>query len=239
VEAAKNAVCILNLIAGASGVSPFQKLFGRSPSITGILPLGFLAYMLQHDSACRKLDDKSLRYVLLANLDHDNYRLLELSNNVHVSLHVEFDETFYPMRTREMQGDIGAGCADNQSDVELVQHSLETDDCHTEGVMETPEPPVSGIAHHSVSEGSVDAPESEPSEDENVEVVTTYLELLDTETDAPVTEEQIDATMPAGESRYPLRTRRPPGQWWAFNANTDEFHQHGSQKTLSPDANQA
>jgi hypothetical protein len=168
--------------------------------------------MLKHDSARRKLDDKSLRCVLLANLDHGSYRLLELSTNkVHVSRHVEFDETVYPMRTREMQGDIEAVSADNQSDV-------------TEGMMETPEPPVSGIADHSVSEGSVDAPESDPSEDENVEVVTTYLELLDTDTDAPVTEEKIDATVQAGQSRYLLRTRRPPGQWWAFNADTEEFH---------------
>jgi hypothetical protein len=157
--------------------------------------------MLQHGSARRKLDDKSWRCVLLADLYHGNYRLLELSTNkVHVSRHVEFDETLYPMRTREMQGDIEAGSADNQSDV-------------TEGIMETPEPPGTGIADHSVSEGSVDAPESDPSEDEIVEVGTTDLEFLDTDTDAPVTDEKIDATVPAGESRYPLRTRRPPGQW--------------------------
>jgi hypothetical protein len=56
--------------------------------------------MLKHDSARRKLDDKSLRCVLLANLDHGSYRLLELSTNkVHVSRHVEFDETVYPMLT--------------------------------------------------------------------------------------------------------------------------------------------
>jgi hypothetical protein len=89
VEAAKNAVYIRNRILDASGVSPFQKLFGRSPSITSIRPLGCLAYMLHHDSARPKLDDKSLRFVLLANLDHGNYRLLELSTNkVHVSRHV-------------------------------------------------------------------------------------------------------------------------------------------------------
>jgi hypothetical protein len=78
VEAAKNAVYIRNRIPDASGVSPFQKLFGGSPSIRGILPLGCLAYMLQHGSARRKLDDKSLRCVLLDNLYHGNYRLLEL-----------------------------------------------------------------------------------------------------------------------------------------------------------------
>ena len=240
VEAAKNAVYIRNRIPESSGVSPFEKLFGRAPSITGIRPLGCLAYMLQHESARRKLDDKSLRCVLLANLDHGNYRLLDISTNkVHVSRHVEFDETVYPMRTRELQGDIGAGRADNQSNVELVQQRLETDECHTEEMVETPEPPVSGIADHSVSDDSADAPDSEPSEDENVEVVTTSSELLETDADAARTDEQIDATVSAGESRYPLRTRRSPGQWWAFHTDTAECHLHGSQKPLSPDANQA
>jgi hypothetical protein len=42
-------------------------------------PLGCLAFMLLDESKRKKLDTKSQKCILLANLDHGNYRLLDLS----------------------------------------------------------------------------------------------------------------------------------------------------------------
>jgi hypothetical protein len=57
--------------------------------------------MLQHDSLRQKLLDKSLRCVLLSNMEHGNYLLLELSTSkVHVSRHVVFDDNVFAARAK-------------------------------------------------------------------------------------------------------------------------------------------
>jgi hypothetical protein len=55
------------------GGSPFEKLFGRVPSISKLRPFGCLAFMLLDESKRKKLDTKSRKIILLANLDHGNY----------------------------------------------------------------------------------------------------------------------------------------------------------------------
>ena len=132
VEAVKNAVHIRNRLPDATGVSPFEKIFGRAPSVTGFRPLGCLAYMLQHDSRRRKLEDKSLRCVLLANLEHGNYRLLELSTSkVHVSRHVVFDENVFPARATTPEAQRCPDTISELSEVELIQSNLGKNEQHT------------------------------------------------------------------------------------------------------------
>jgi hypothetical protein len=241
VEAVKNAVHIRNRLPDASGVSPFENLFGRSPSITGFRPLGCLAYMLQHDCMRRKLDDKSVRCVLLANMDHGNYRLLELSSDkVHVSRHVVFDENAYPMRQQSSDTDTNVHRADNMPGVELAQDSVETDERLSDTVVE-----VDGVqaddasADESVSESSVDTPESEPSVTDTGEAMAPWQVQLADDVTTTAVEEQQAGTAPATESRYPSRARRPPGAWWALNANAPCCHLQWSEQPVPADAAQS
>ena len=72
VESVKNAVYIRNRLPDAGGVSPFEKLFGRAPSMSKLRPFGCLAYMLLNESKRKKLNIKSKKCILLANLDCGN-----------------------------------------------------------------------------------------------------------------------------------------------------------------------
>jgi hypothetical protein len=132
VEAMKNAVHILNRLPDATGVSQFEKIFGRAPSVTGFRSLGCLSYMLKHDSLRRKLEDKSLRCVM-ANLEHGNYRLLGLyTSKVHVSRHVVFDENVFPARALTSEAHRLADTnSESFSEVELIQINTDTNEQHT------------------------------------------------------------------------------------------------------------
>jgi hypothetical protein len=59
VESVKTAVYIRNRLPDAGVVSPFEKLFGRVPSISKLCPSGCLAFMLLDESKRKKLDIKS------------------------------------------------------------------------------------------------------------------------------------------------------------------------------------
>ena len=53
-----------------------------------------------------------------------------------------------------------------------------------------------------------------------------------------VAEEEDDNTISTTESRYPSRTRRPPGTWWAFQANSKDCHLSQIHEPLIADAGQ-
>jgi transposase InsO family protein len=108
VESVKNAVYIRIRLPDAGGVSPFEKLFGRVPSISKLRPFGCLSFMLLDESKRKKLDIKSQKCILLENLDHGNYRRLHLSTRkVHVRRHVTFIEDKFPARSFSGQSEHG------------------------------------------------------------------------------------------------------------------------------------
>jgi hypothetical protein len=39
-----------------------------------------------------------------------------------------------------------------------------------------------------------------------------------------VADEEDDNSLSTTESRYPSRSRRPPGTWWDFEANSKDYH---------------
>jgi hypothetical protein len=64
--------------------------------------------MLLDEIKRKKLDNKSQKCILLANLDHGNYRLLDLSTRkVHVCRHVTFIEDKFPARAFSGQSENG------------------------------------------------------------------------------------------------------------------------------------
>ena len=53
-----------------------------------------------------------------------------------------------------------------------------------------------------------------------------------------VADDEDDNTLSTTESRYPSRTRRPPGTWWAFQANSKDCHLSQIHEPLIADAGQ-
>jgi hypothetical protein len=96
-EAVRNTASIHNRLPQAGGMSPFEKLYGRKPSMNKFRPFGCLAYVFQQKSKQNKLDSKSIQYILLATLEHRNYCVYDLATKkVYVSRHVVFSETDFP-----------------------------------------------------------------------------------------------------------------------------------------------
>jgi transposase InsO family protein len=226
VEAVKNAVHIRNRLPDATGVSPFEKIFGRAPSATGFRPLGCLSYMLQHDSLRRRLEDKSLLCVLLANLEHGNYRLLELSTNkVHVSRHVVSDENVFPARTKTSEDHRLADTnSEILSEVELSQRITDSDGQQTHTSSGITEPSEVNDADSDIAENSVHASEDDAVLDNADEIADGGSENSSASAGSAVVEEEEDNSHSTTESRYPSRYRRPPGAWWAFQANSKDCH---------------
>lgn len=96
-EAVSNAVSVRNRLPDAGGVSPYERLYSRKPSLSRFRPFGCLAFALVHEKKRKKLHSKSDRCILLCTLDHGNYRLMSLrSGRVFECTHVRFDESNFP-----------------------------------------------------------------------------------------------------------------------------------------------
>jgi hypothetical protein len=96
-------------------MSPFEKLYGRKPSVNKFRQFGCLAYVFQHESKRKKHDSKSILCILLETLENRNYRIDDLSTKkVFVSRHVVFSETEFPacILTKKSR----ANSTDSQSD---------------------------------------------------------------------------------------------------------------------------
>jgi hypothetical protein len=80
-EAVSNAAAIHNRHPQAGGMSPFEKLYGRKPSVNKFRPFIRLAYVFKHRSKCKNLDSKSIPCILITTttttttLEHGNYRV--------------------------------------------------------------------------------------------------------------------------------------------------------------------
>jgi hypothetical protein len=78
-------------------MSSFEKLYGRKQSVNKFRPFGCLAYVFQHGNKRKKLDSKLIPCILVAKLEHGNYRVYDLTTkSVYVSRHVVFSETEFP-----------------------------------------------------------------------------------------------------------------------------------------------
>jgi hypothetical protein len=96
-------------------MSTFEKLYGRKPSVNKFCPFGCLAYVFQHESKRKKLDSMSIPCILLATLEHGNYRIYDVATKkVYVSRHVVFSGTEFPacILTKKSRGN----CMESQSD---------------------------------------------------------------------------------------------------------------------------
>jgi hypothetical protein len=237
VESVKNLVYVCNRLPDAGGVSPFEKLFGRVPSMSKLSPFGCLSFMLLDESKRKKLDIKSQKGILLVNLDHGNYRLLDLSTRkVHVSRHVFFIEDKLPARAFSGQSEHGMDIPTSSSKVgtstgKIPYQARESDGDDIPNLMDDPE------SDYSVSEDDSerrDIPELE--EDHECADDSEREEVIDSESSDAIPEIDIGSEVRGGDglqfsSEYPSfpprsssRTRRSPKEWRAFQAETLKFH---------------
>jgi hypothetical protein len=239
VEAVKNAVFIRNRLPDTNGVSPFEKLHGRAPSIAGLYPLGCFAYMLQHDHVRRKLDDKSVRCVLQSNLEHGNYRLLETSTDkVHVSRHVVFDERVFPARRQEPEGVAGSGPPVSAPDVEFMQRSVDNGEHQEHIPVDVSGSETEDDADPSTASDSTNVPEELQNVQDSGETPASDEEQVENVEDTAEEDEIPHAESSASAPRYPSRNRRPPGTWWAFNTDVGSCHLRSGTQQLAADAEQ-
>jgi hypothetical protein len=101
--------------------------------------------MLLDEGKRKKLDIKSQKCILLANIDHGNYRLLVLSfRKVHVSRHVTFIEDKFPVRAFFGQSEHGMHIPTSSSNVgtssgQMPDQARDSDSDEIPTLMDDPE----------------------------------------------------------------------------------------------------
>jgi hypothetical protein len=226
VESVKNSVYIRNRLPNAGGASLFEKLFDRASSTSKLRPFGCLAYILLEESKQEKLDIKSNKFILLANIDHGNYRLFELSTRkVHVSRYVTFTEDQFPARAISGQSGHTKNMSNSPSERELGSSSGQIpDQAH-----ESDSDDISDLVNDSESQSSVsdddcdslEIPDLEEDHDNGVE------EIVDCESSDALPESDIVAGVKRQDevqssSEHPpvprrsSRVRRSETEWRAF-----------------------
>jgi hypothetical protein len=164
--------------------------------------------------------------VLLANLEHGNYRLFELSTSkVHVSRHVVFDENVFPARatTSESQR-LAETNAESLSEIELIQSNTDNDAQNTHTASGIAEPSAVNDADSDIAENSVYAIDDEAVLENADEIADSNSDQSIASAGHAVAEEEDENLHSTADSRYPSRLRRPPGTWWAFQANSKDCH---------------
>jgi hypothetical protein len=81
----------------SGSVSPYERLYGRVPSLGNLRIFGCLAYAKVPDEKRKKLFEKSIRTPLLERLPGMQYKVLDLDNgDIHYVRCVKFDEHQFP-----------------------------------------------------------------------------------------------------------------------------------------------
>jgi transposase InsO family protein len=78
-EAVSYAAAIHDRLPQEGGMSPFEKLYGHEPSVNKFRPFECLPYVSQNGIKRKKLGSKSIPCILLATLEHGNYRVYDLA----------------------------------------------------------------------------------------------------------------------------------------------------------------
>jgi hypothetical protein len=81
----------------SGSVTPYERLYGRVPSLGNLRIFGCLAYAEVPDEKRKRLFEKSIRTALLECLPGMQYKVLDLDNgDIHYVRHVKFDEHQFP-----------------------------------------------------------------------------------------------------------------------------------------------
>lgn len=208
-EALANAVMIRNRIPRDDGKSPVESLTGHRPSLDHIRPFGCAGMALLHESKRKKLDAKSRKCILLSAGDHKTYRLYDpSSDSIIISRHVVFDEDEFPAKKQASRVPDPRTRVSDGSDSEHEESAADAD---------------------SASDGSESAPtvhdtvQSEPGQDEN----GPSSPRSHAPSDGSESEHDDDGeagsiprhTDSVVQSRYPVRSRKPPRQWWTSSTD--------------------
>jgi hypothetical protein len=231
------------------GVGPFEKLFGRKPSVNKFRPFGCLAYVFQHEIKRKKLDSKSIPCILLATLEHGNYRVYDLATKkVYVSRHVVFSETEFPacIVTKKSRVD----CAESQSDSSDYDISLRTGTDDSENSSSQPDSEGEEVEESSDiaadgddeegQEDEVDEEEDQVDQDDEDEhderdVQGGAHEIADHDyaiQNTPTTGSRCSPVVKP-RHRYPSRERKPPSGFWANVATRSTCHDIDNKTVLN------
>jgi hypothetical protein len=81
----------------SGSVTPYERLYGRVPSLRNLRIFGCLAYAKVRDEKTKKLFEMSIQKGLLECLPGMQYKVLDLDNgDIHYVRHVKFDEHQFP-----------------------------------------------------------------------------------------------------------------------------------------------
>jgi hypothetical protein len=91
-------------LSTSESVTPYERLYGRVPSLETLRIFGCLAYAKVPDEKRKKLFEKSIRTALLECLPGMQHKVLDLGNSdIHFVRHVKFDEHRSPLMDQEQE----------------------------------------------------------------------------------------------------------------------------------------
>ncbi len=214
-EAMSNALFIHNAVPDDSGSSAHERLYGRKVPLDRMKPFGCLVHVAVSKSKRDKLDAKTKTCVLLSNMEHKNYRVLNLSDKkISVETHVTFEEDKFP----------------SKGDITLKRKELEDENTQESVdsfvVIQSSSSEEEGFSGDSVTsndEGQIDSSSTDSPDSSDDEEGSNTSDQSDDDsqpdeednTDQDVEEANTPLSL-NGQRRYPERVRKPPGRWWAY-----------------------
>jgi hypothetical protein len=150
-----------------------------------------------------------------------------------------FDENVFPARATTSKSQRFADTnGESLSEVELIQINTDNDEQHTHTSSGIAAPSEVNDVDSDIAENSVYATDDEEVMENADEIADSGSDQSGASAGFTVLEEEDENSHSSTESRYPSRTRRPPGTWWAFQANSKDCHLRQVHEPLVGDAGQ-
>jgi hypothetical protein len=152
-----------------------------------------------------------------------------------------FDENVFPARaTRSESQRLAETNAESLSEVDRIQSNTDSDAQNTHTASGIAEPSAVNDADSDIAENnSVYATANEAVLENADEIADSNSDQSIASAGHAVAEEEDESLHSTADSRYPSRLRRPPGTWWAFQANSKDCHLNEIHEPLVAIAEQA
>ena len=171
-EAMSNALFIHNAVRDESGSSAHQQLYGRNVLLDRMKPFGSLVHAAVSKSKRDKFNGKTKTCMLLSNMEHKNYRVLNLADKrISSETHVTFEEDKLPCKVdiaEKRKKFEGENTEDTNGGLEVFQSSSsDEEECNGDPVTSNDERSTDSVPTD--SSGSSDDEEESSTSDQSAD----------------------------------------------------------------------